>query len=156
MQENLNSRDISPEQDKTFLSRVYRRSLDSLKKYYGVDDLSPIEASRLRQIIKETIKEEADYEKAVGSGELEGTQEFSYRAEIPARWLFELYGIKPEDIPSDYKVGDKEIFPDKGRAMNRLNELKYQGQLPFLQQIPTAEFKKHLKKIREEAHQSWG
>ena len=110
MSEKLQISAKSPEYNKKVFDNAYQRVQHVLRNFYGVENLSLLEASRLKQIIKEVMGEEADYDKAMDQGEVEGTQTFYYLSEVPARWLYELYGIKPEDIPSDYVI-QGEKFP---------------------------------------------
>jgi hypothetical protein len=150
-----------PEEDLEFLKVVYDCARKELEEYYGVNDLTPIEAGRLRAIIKDVIKDDVSYDRDIKDnyykeGGIQGTQVFRVDEEAVSRWMYELYGIKSEDIIATYSINGYITCQNRTELKRKIAELEYASEnITTIQTKPTEEFKKHFKKIRQEAHEQW-
>lgn len=77
---------------------IFERAKKELKETLGVDDLSTIEALRLRKIVQEVNKQLIDEGEGLKNPTDTG---FNPATESVARWLNELYGINHIDIPTE-------------------------------------------------------
>lgn len=163
---NSNNSDIEKkvefqEQDPEIMKYVYDCATRRLEQFYGVDNLTTIEAVRLREIIKEVLRDEREYvqnvEEDAGENPLFGQNMFSVDEEAVARWIHDLYGYRAEDIPSSYVIDGYINCKNGNEADKKLEEMRQKGQTAItLKAFPTEEFKIYFKKVREEAHKQWG
>jgi len=130
-----------------------------LERYFGVTDLSNIEAVHLRNTIEELLPKVEEERRLVLEGKMQAMNLAKMEEEAPALWLYNLYGIHPKDIPHVFVVEDdttdKTYTFEKtmeSQARQKLAELEQSGHMAYIEQKIPQDFKDYLKKVREEAH----
>ncbi|KKU49174.1 MAG: hypothetical protein UX68_C0002G0001 [Parcubacteria group bacterium GW2011_GWA2_46_9] len=133
---------------------------ERLYRYFDITDLSTIEAVRLRIIVEESLTKEKRDLKAAKNQEIDISSVIDTEVEAAARWLAELYGILPQDVPyvyilTDHTDGNNEYkfeIAHHQAAEKKKKELEKIGHHVFLGSEIPKDFKEYLRRIREQSH----
>lgn len=125
----------------------------------GINNLSNIEAFRLRKIMEKCVKQKEHEEELIDKGKMDNMQMINVAPEAARRWLWELYGIHNDDIPYTYIVEDDdtgEIFEYpagmKKLAGEKFEELKQTNHLILRSLRLPKTFVEYINRQREKAH----
>ena len=128
-----------------------------LYKHLEVDNLSNIEAFRLRKIVGECIKQKEHEDELGKQGRMRGPQMITLSPEAARRWLWELYGIHWDDVPTIFLIKDKTTgktykYYNRQEEDKKYEELEAQGHdVNSYTRIP-GHFKEYIHRLREKAH----
>jgi len=141
---------------------------------YGIDDLTPIEATHLKKILRECIEQRRQELGALSRNEIAVESAIGNPVtETIYRWFNRLYGIDVDFIGSfqGYEVTDEtdgkryhfsptigDNFKEKRReleeeAQHKMDSLREDGHESFLKAYYPEKFKKLIKKYRDKAHE---
>lgn len=130
-----------------------------LRRFYGIDKLSNIEAVHLRNIVEELLLRRKNEEELVRQKKENPSWLLNIESEATVLWLIELYGIRPEGIPYTREIKDLttgEIFKyeefEEKEISQKQEELKSEKHDFSDYQVISDEFKEYLGKMREKAH----
>jgi hypothetical protein len=138
------------EMDKS-LKRHYGASVQYLSRWYGVENLTPIEAVHLKKILRECLT----FDQPKNKGTLSN---FTPWLEAGDRLLYQLYNINQVDVPTWRAVTDKEgnryVYErwEEAKAEKKIDELSESKQLRSTKYTVTDDFKEYLRRLRERAH----
>lgn len=103
--------------------------IDKLREDYGVTQLREYELARLKELVKECVDKARIDDDLAKAGELRTETRFDAVSEAVARWLFELYGIRPEE---EYLTTRRYIAVNKEESDRVVVDEKFKKYLQIL------------------------
>lgn len=156
---------IELSEEKKEVLGVFENAKKLLADAYGVENLSNIEAFRLRKLVEQCLKQNKQEIELEDKGRMNSVYGIEPYIEAPARWLWESYGIHDDDIPWEIILTDEDTGKrykysgsikkqrDIGKEMRKkLDKLEKEGHdCDWESGIPDS-FKEYIRRLREKAH----
>lgn len=143
------------------LREQYQHSVETLQMKFDITDLTAIEATHLKRIVKDVLHQHGQIIEQYKKGRISNRAFFNtIPGEAVARWLYELYGIRPGNVHQNYAIKDittGEVFQFRERyseeAGDKRHELMGEGHIIGDKWVVTGSFKEYLRRVRERARE---
>jgi hypothetical protein len=159
------SKEVGPnEEELKLINHFFEFTKNWLRDDWGIDNLTTIEAAHLRRIVKEVLEQDQWQKQLLKNKEVTAKVFFaSIQDEATARWFFELYEIKLEDLQQQRTPVIEDLTTGKIYKYTRTKseideesdkyvELKNLGHKLMLNTIVPNSLKEYIKILREKAH----